>query len=270
MFFSRLVTRHFSTRIPAHSLSDAARIQLHPLFDIATLSRPTLAELATLPAHSFVVYPQFLSTDEQAVLLKSALTKLGVKRRRRSSCAPPTLVTNDYPLHELFGQDADYDFEEGHFDGVIRDYREMTVSAWPTSSPAGLADVLLRLYHLVDPLHTPAAPGIVTPPNVQTHVLHLASTGFILPHVDNLEASGSMIAGVSLGDTRVLRMTRGEETFDVLLESGSVYVQRDDIRYRWKHEIPNTSTFRDRVVGNGGQRLSVMLRDKYSPSGHPV
>ncbi|KAG9088791.1 hypothetical protein FRC07_012472, partial [Ceratobasidium sp. 392] len=152
----------------------------------------------------------------------------------------------------------------GHFDGVIRDYREMTVSSWPTSSPAGLADILLRLYRLVDPLHTPAAPGITTPPNIQTHVLHLASTGFILPHVDNIEASGSMIAGVSLGGTRVLRMSRDGEAFDILLESGSVYVQRDDIRYGWKHEIPNTTRFQDRAVGNGGQRLSVMLRDKYA------
>ncbi|KAG8745119.1 hypothetical protein FRC10_008730 [Ceratobasidium sp. 414] len=231
--FARSI-RLFSTRVPTQSLSDAAHGCIQPLIDVATLSHPTLAELANLPAHSFVVYPQFLSTDEQAVLLKSALAKLRGKRRRRSS--------------------------PGHFDGVIRDYREMTVSAWPSSSPAGLADVLLRLYRLVDPQHTPADPGITTPPNVQTHVLHLASTGLILPHVDNVEASGSMIAGVSLGDTRVLRMSRDRETFDVLLESG------DHLRYRWKHEIPNPATFRDRVVGNGGQRLSVVLRDKYNPT----
>jgi hypothetical protein len=37
-----------------------------------------------------------------------------------------------------------------------------------------------------------------------------------------------MIAGVSLGDARVVRLSRDEAraTFDVLLESGSVYVQR--------------------------------------------
>lgn len=114
---------------------------------------------------------------------------------------------------------------------MIRDYREMTVSSWPEVASAGLPPILARLYRLVDTQSTPGdASGIVTPPTVQTHVLHLASSGLILPHVDNVEASGSVIAGVSLGDTRVLRMSRateeGDATFDVLLESGSVYVQR--------------------------------------------
>ncbi|KAG8761829.1 hypothetical protein FRC12_009309 [Ceratobasidium sp. 428] len=267
--------RSFSTRIPtAQSLCDAARIQLgdsgpciQRLIDVRTLSHPTLTELAKLPNHSFTIHSGFLSTHEQDILLKASLTKLGGKRRRKSPLsALPTspLPATDYPLHGIFGRDVDYNFEEGHFDGVIRDYREMTVSSWPASSPAGLADILLRLYRLVDPHRTPAAPGTTTPPNVQTHILHLASIGIILPHVDNIEASGNMIAGVSLGDTRVLRMSRDEETFDVLLESGSVYVQRDDIRYRWKHEIPNNTTFQGRVVGSGGQRLSVMLRDKHT------
>ena len=166
---------------------------------------------------------------------------------------------------------------------MIRDYREMTVSSWPERSSAGLAPILARLYPLVDPQAAPGEGpnGIVTPSSVQVHVLHLASSGLILPHVDNVEASGSVIAGVSLGDTRVLRMSRAMEegqhaAFDVLLESGSVYVQRcvlplilrdkfncilcrDDVRYSWKHEIPNTAQFQGSTVG-GGQRMSVMLR----------
>ncbi|KAH7341881.1 hypothetical protein B0J17DRAFT_277990 [Rhizoctonia solani] len=143
----------------------------------------------------------------------------------------------------------------------------MTVSSWPDSSPPELAHILLRLYDLVDPSNTSPNPGFITPPNIQTHILHLASTGVILPHVDNVEASGSLIAGVSLGDTRTLRLTQSatslvDASFDVLLESGSVYIQRDDVRYKWKHEIPNVAEFRGRRVG-GGQRMSIMLRDKY-------
>lgn len=64
---------------------------------------------------------------------------------------------------------------------------------------------------------------------VQTHVLHLASEGEILPHVDNTSASGTCILGVSLGATRVMRVESvdsGHGSFDVLLPSGSVYIQK--------------------------------------------
>lgn len=65
--------------------------------------------------------------------------------------------------------------------------------------------------------------------NTQTHLLHLASDGEILPHVDNTQASGTWILGVSLGAERILQMestTDKEDYFDVLLPSGSVYLQR--------------------------------------------
>ncbi|KAF8604513.1 hypothetical protein BDV93DRAFT_507461 [Ceratobasidium sp. AG-I] len=253
-----------SRGLSSQSLSNAARIQLHSpdafiptekeneraLIDVTKLPKTLLAELAKLPSESFVIYPRFLTGDEQRVLLRASLAKLGGKRRRRRRVSnrpdgpsdPATLL-----LEELFGADEDYDFEE-----------------------ARLAPILARLYSLVDSQAAPGegANGIVTPSSVQVHVLHLASSGLILPHVDNVEASGSVIAGVSLGDTRVLRMSRdleegGDATFDVLLESGSVYVQRDDVRYSWKHEIPNTAQFQGSTVG-GGQRMSVMLRDRYS------
>lgn len=64
-------------------------------------------------------------------------------------------------------------------------------------------------------------------------MLHLSSAGEILPHVDNIEASGCHILGVSLGSTRIMRMEdkdrQHEVGFDVLLPSGSVYVQRSVI-----------------------------------------
>jgi alkylated DNA repair protein alkB homolog 7 len=70
--------------------------------------------------------------------------------------------------------------------------------------------------------------------HTQTHLLHLASSGEILPHVDNIGASGSWILGVSLGSERVLRMESVENdvkdipkyTFDLMLPSGSVYIQK--------------------------------------------
>ena len=66
-------------------------------------------------------------------------------------------------------------------------------------------------------------------PDTQTHILPLASNGEILPHIDNLQASGSWILGVSLGAERIMRMEStdcSEDSFDVLLPSGSVYLQQ--------------------------------------------
>lgn len=93
----------------------------------------------------------------------------------------------------------------------------MHITSWPEHGVPGLSKILDRLRALCPTTNT------------QTHILHLASDGEILPHIDNLQASGMWILGVSLGAERIMRMEgRGEneDTFDVLLPSGSVYLQR--------------------------------------------
>ena len=57
-------------------------------------------------------------------------------------------------------------------------------------------------------------------------MLHLASYGDIYPHTDNIDASGSWILGVSLGDERLLKMEKEGDSVSVELPSGSVYLQR--------------------------------------------
>lgn len=99
----------------------------------------------------------------------------------------------------------------------------MRVSTWDDENDIAFKAALGRLETLY-----PSAS------NTQTHLLHLASDGEIRPHIDNIDASGSWILGVSLGSDRVLRMESVEadsdcsptHTFDVTLHSGSVYVQR--------------------------------------------
>lgn len=96
----------------------------------------------------------------------------------------------------------------------------MHVSSWNDASSDDLLAVLKRLEGLYP-----------TDGATQMHLLHLASDGEIFPHVDNIGASGSWILGVSLGAQRVLHMeapgdSSNEEVFDILLPSGSVYIQR--------------------------------------------
>jgi alkylated DNA repair protein alkB family protein 7 len=111
---------------------------------------------------------------------------------------------------------------------VIHHFRESLVSAFPPSSPLwpDLIPLLNRAYALL-----PSNPQITgdSPPNdALTHLLHLAPEGEILPHVDNLDASGGVILGICLGAERVLGMTRkaGEEGWEVVLPNGCVYLQR--------------------------------------------
>jgi alkylated DNA repair protein alkB family protein 7 len=103
----------------------------------------------------------------------------------------------------------------------------MHVTSWPESETPGLSLVLDRLHSLC-----PTQP-------TQTHLLHLASHGEIFPHVDNVNASGSWILGVSLGTPRIMRMEALEDPhaiFDVLLPSGSVYLQRyvHELQHRYE------------------------------------
>jgi alkylated DNA repair protein alkB family protein 7 len=93
----------------------------------------------------------------------------------------------------------------------------MHLTSWSEEHFPGLPSTLDRLRSLYPDQTT------------QTHLLHLASYGEILPHVDNVGASGSWILGVSLGAPRIMRMESLDDSasnFDVLLSSGSVYLQR--------------------------------------------
>lgn len=144
--------------------------------------------------------------------------------------------------------DEAYGWEEAHFDGVISKYREMLVreGAWGEEGEKGeLAELLEKVYSLLPPPQTTtSAPSPVDPttpppspsPHLIMHLLHLSSRGAIYPHVDNLEAFGRTIAGVSLGGERVMRFKQvsdvgegmerdGPSEFEVLVKPGSAYIQ---------------------------------------------
>ncbi|KAI9446426.1 hypothetical protein H4582DRAFT_560246 [Lactarius indigo] len=211
---------------------------------------------SALPA-DFLWFPRFFNPTEQHALLSAALRKLDVaepraaRKRRRDFLASHQ---RDRPreagdLEDVFLPDGFYHFEEGHYDGVIKRFRETRVSSWDGENDPVFRSALGRLEALC--------------PNAgstQTHLLHLASDGEILPHVDNVDASGSWILGVSLGSDRVLRMESVEadsdcsprHTFDITLPSGSVYIQRHSILCA------------EPILAHGasrGQRLSIMVRD---------
>ncbi|KAI5124382.1 hypothetical protein M0805_008985 [Coniferiporia weirii] len=244
-----------------------SRICHTSLRDVSSLSAERLSYFikGAAPSNSslFALYPFFFNFQEQRLLLQSCLKKLDSvdsrrARKRRISSIDSQSVSHPLPspdpsprsITELFRPDNLYEFQEGHYDGVISNFREMHVTSWPTEDATSLYPILDRVKGLVPDVKT------------QTHILHLGSDGEIFPHVDNLDASGSWIVGVSLGSPRVLRIEKvddSNDSFDVLLPSGSVYIQRDDLRYNYKHSILRQELFRGEVA-TGGQRISVMLR----------
>ncbi|KAF8558394.1 hypothetical protein OG21DRAFT_1455367 [Imleria badia] len=215
---------------------------------LSTVRRLTFVRSSNkLLPEDFTFFPRFFDIHEQRLLLTAALSQLDATesirvRRLQVDYRARNPVSDSAPVEGLFLPDRCYTFHEGHYDNVIRDYREMHLTSWPESKLPGLTPVLDRLR------------ALYPSKNTQAHLLHLASSGEILPHIDNTSASGKWILGVSLGSTRTLRMksqnSTESESFDIMLPSGSVYLQRDDIRYHWRHAIlPST-----------GQRISIIIR----------
>ncbi|KAG6371398.1 hypothetical protein JVT61DRAFT_9615 [Boletus reticuloceps] len=210
----------------------------------ATLTSNVRSSNGLLP-DGFTFFPRFFDTHERQLLLTAALSQLDATenirvRRLQIDYRARNTISDSDPDEHLFLPDCCYSFHEvgtqsttplcfqvstdhsnfpkGHYDNVIRDYREMRLTSWPESEFRGLTPVLDRLR------------ALYPSKNTQTHLLHLASSGEILPHIDNISASGKWILGVSLGSTRILRMesptSAVSERFDIPLPSGSVYLQR--------------------------------------------
>ncbi|XAO23498.1 hypothetical protein I312_102276 [Cryptococcus bacillisporus CA1280] len=279
----RLSTTALPPALTLHARSPLIR-PLHPSSSTATPA-PTLAK-----PDDFVLYPNFLNEEEQEVLVTMGLWKLGrsrggdrrrARRQRGVSAGAGASDTGASGLQRLFT--GEYAFEEGHYDSVIHDYRESLLSTLPSSPHPLLVPTLNRIYALFFS-SLPPSPAIETntstptlpPAGTLTHILHLSPLGSILPHVDNLEASGRVILGVSLGAERTLRLRRKfsdgegegertrEEGWEVRLGSGSVYIQRDLIRYGYEHSIlpfDDPSSIWDGKKLEMGHRISIMIRD---------
>jgi alkylated DNA repair dioxygenase AlkB len=82
---------------------------------------------------------------------------------------------------------------------------------------------------------------------------------YIGPHHDDTRdmIPGTPIVTISFGETRVFRLTRGQdeakEVRDFEATSGSAFVLPHDTNRVWKHAVPKSAKYR-------GRRISVTLR----------
>ena len=66
------------------------------------------------------------------------------------------------------------------------------------------------------------------------------------PHIDR-EEYGPVVAGLTLGSSRMLHLARGGSRLEALLLPGDLYVMTSAARYRWRHSIP--ASFQDEFRG---------------------
>ncbi|KAF8934228.1 hypothetical protein BGZ58_005850 [Dissophora ornata] len=209
---------------------------------------------------NFIIIPDYLSPTEHDMLMEAATKK----------------------LKRALGKQVRY--EDGHFDGVITRYRECSATDWGSGPESTAAESLPTSSQTsAGNKDTPAPrPERISPREIMhsikqeffphhwkwvaPHILELEpGKGGIKPHVDHLDASGEVVAGLCLGSTAVMELiheTDPNKQFRVLLPKGCFYFQRDGVRYHYKHGIPilkEDHQFKGIIIPKE-KRISVMLR----------
>ena len=150
-------------------------------------------------------------------------------------------------LDKLLDTKFGLQYEPGHLDNVIHNYRECSLS-----NPTDLTHLLIRAKLLFPQTnwHDP-------------HILQLKDDSYIDFHVDNVNASGNIIAGVCLNSDSVMVLKHVDDghTFNVFLPRRCLYYQLDDVRYNYSHAIP---VFVDGFEFERRSRISILLRNMVS------
>lgn len=180
-------------------------------------------------------------------------------------------------------------YENGHWDGVIRNYRELQRPTRLLREPfRRFYDEAIKLF----PEHS-------GPPMNFVHILDLHKDGAIGAHVDSIKFGGEVVAGLSLLSTAIMRLcvpleARGhkidddiknkknqtqalvntEKAFEdpptgeyisLLLPPRSFYVLSGEARYKWAHTVAGGSPEFMGKVYPRDRRISVILRDEVQP-----
>ncbi|KAK4323555.1 hypothetical protein Pmani_005752 [Petrolisthes manimaculis] len=145
-------------------------------------------------------------------------------------------------------------YEYNHWDDAIHGFREIERSRWSKSS----SNILARIRHL-------AFPGPEKQQLPQTHILDLAQSGVIKPHVDSVRFCGNIICGVCLLSDAVMRLVNvdhKDQIVDVLLQRCSLYIMKDQSRFNYTHEVlgDKESFFGNEAVERG-RRVSIICRN---------
>ncbi|XP_065111760.2 alpha-ketoglutarate-dependent dioxygenase alkB homolog 7, mitochondrial isoform X2 [Paramisgurnus dabryanus] len=144
-------------------------------------------------------------------------------------------------------------YEFDHWDDAIHGYKETERLQWGDACEK----VLRRVREVAFPKGSPLLGPV--------HVLDLDKTGYIKPHVDSVKFCGSTIAGLNLLSDSIMRLVPENNSTDwvhLLLSRRSLYILRDDARFKFTHEIlkDEESFFSGQKVPRH-RRISVICRN---------
>ncbi|XP_006791677.1 alpha-ketoglutarate-dependent dioxygenase alkB homolog 7, mitochondrial [Neolamprologus brichardi] len=144
-------------------------------------------------------------------------------------------------------------YEFDHWDDAIHGYRETERLRWGA--------VCEEILNRVRSTAFPECSQLLGP----VHVIDLDKTGYIKPHIDSVKFCGSTIAGLSLLSDSIMRLVKEDtpsEWLDLLLSRRSLYILRDQARYKFTHEILKNeeSVFNGQRVPRQ-RRISVICRN---------
>ncbi|XP_051572691.1 alpha-ketoglutarate-dependent dioxygenase alkB homolog 7, mitochondrial isoform X2 [Myxocyprinus asiaticus] len=144
-------------------------------------------------------------------------------------------------------------YEFDHWDDAIHGYRETERLQW--------GDVCESILRRVRAVAFPEGSPLLGP----VHVLDLDKSGYIKPHIDSVKFCGSTIAGLSLLSDSVMRLVQENNSadwVDLLLNRRSLYILRDDARFKFTHEIlkDEESLFSGQRIPRH-RRISVICRN---------
>ncbi|KAL6958146.1 Alpha-ketoglutarate-dependent dioxygenase alkB 7, mitochondrial [Sarracenia purpurea var. burkii] len=145
-------------------------------------------------------------------------------------------------------------YEYNHWDDAIVGFRELERLQWNTENQ--------KIIERVRKFAFPSSCGVIN----HVHVLDLNESGYIKPHVDSVKFCGNTIAGISLLSDSIMRLIMEENQsvkLDVLLPRRSLYIMRDDVRFKFTHEIlkKEDSVFKG-VQLDRGRRISIICRNE--------
>lgn len=205
--------------------------------------------------------PDFLTQQEHNALVSDSLMYL---QARKNLADRSSESVDAVPREASQQQEGGTRYEEGHWDGVIHNYKEVAVP--DTALTATYAAIAARVRSSF-----PSLPSIGRP-KPQVHVLELGHTGAIASHVDSVKFSGGIVAGVCLLSDCVMLLQHVQDPGDVIrlfLPQRSLYMLTGPSRYNYGHSIPvGTSplcTFNGQPVVRG-RRISLIFRDELPDS----
>ncbi|XP_050521872.1 alpha-ketoglutarate-dependent dioxygenase alkB homolog 7, mitochondrial [Daktulosphaira vitifoliae] len=122
-------------------------------------------------------------------------------------------------------------YQHDHWDDAIHGYRETEKILWKNDKNANIINKLKILSFGNDSK---------TKPMQQVHILDLYDDGYVKAHIDSVKFCGNIIAGLSLLSDSIMKLTDDTDPnifVEALLPRRSLYIMKDDVRYKYKHEV---------------------------------